>query len=123
MPARTPLEWAAAWTLELIEMSFVPPAKLRIPLLPSYLVERDDLLRELDAADPSSVLLVCAPPGYGKSLLLAQWVARPSPYRTVWVTLDRADNEPRRLWTTVLAALEPHASLPVSVPGTAAWSA
>jgi LuxR family maltose regulon positive regulatory protein len=104
-------------------MTFVPPTKLRTPALPPYLVERAELLRELDAVLPSSVLLVCAPPGYGKSLLLAQWVARPSPSRTVWVTLDRADNDPRRLWSTVLAALAPHATLPVSVPAAATWSA
>src|SRR4051794_14341307 len=106
----------------MIEMPFVPPAELRVPPLPIDLVQRTELVAELAAADPSGVTLVCAPPGYGKTLLLAQWTARPSRAGTAWVTLDGDDNDPRRMWASIAAALAPHTSLSASIPSSPDWS-
>lgn len=53
------------------------------------------------------MLDVGAPPGYGKTTLLAQWAAgSPDPSRTAWVAVD-ADDRGARLWSAVLAALHP----------------
>ena len=52
---------------------FVPYAKIAVPQLPAGFVVRPALRADLDAADPADVALVCAPAGYGKTLLLADW--------------------------------------------------
>ena len=51
------------------------------------------------------MVLVCAPAGYGKSTLAAEW-NQLDPRVSGWVQLDRTDNDPVALLTTVAAALE-----------------
>jgi LuxR family maltose regulon positive regulatory protein len=46
-----------------------------------------------------------APPGYGKTTLLAQWSKRKG-HRVGWVSIDRRDNDPVVLLTYVAAALD-----------------
>ena len=96
-----------------------------MPLLPADFVERCELLAELDAAAAAGTALVCAPPGYGKTVVLTDWATRPPPVETAWVTIDGGDNDPRRLWASVLAALAGHTSLQASteIPSSLAWSA
>ncbi|WP_320670590.1 LuxR C-terminal-related transcriptional regulator [Patulibacter defluvii] len=66
-------------------------------------VRRARLLERI-ARGGARTLLVSAPPGFGKSTLLGQWAAgRP---RVAWVSLD-ADDRGGRLWSAVLAALQP----------------
>ena len=38
-------------------------------------------------------------------MLLAEWVRTSPDVVTAWVDLDRDDNDPRRLWSTVAAAV------------------
>ena len=54
-----------------------------------------------------TLTLVCAPAGYGKTTLLAQWAAADAE-RTAfaWVSLDAMDSDPARLWGHVIAALQ-----------------
>jgi len=54
----------------------VPWAKTAVPHVPPRHVRRPRLLAMLDGAAPGQLVLVSAPAGYGKSLLLAEW-ARP----------------------------------------------
>jgi ATP/maltotriose-dependent transcriptional regulator MalT len=82
-------------------------AKLHWPLPRERWVERARLLDLLDSAASCQVILVAAPAGYGKSTLVAQWLA--SARRTpaaAWVSLDSGDNDPGRLWTHIATALE-----------------
>ncbi len=81
-------------------------AKLAIPQVPPGMVVRQRLLERLDAGAASRLTLVCAGPGWGKTMLVAGWAAR-SPARTpvAWVSLDRDDNDPVLFWTYVLAAV------------------
>jgi LuxR family maltose regulon positive regulatory protein len=95
-------------------MLSIPQAKLRIPALPSDFVERPDLLAELDAGDSAELTLVCAPPGYGKTLLLTDWATRPAEVATAWLIIDSDDNDPPRLWASITAALDAHIRLPAS---------
>ena len=83
--------------MELVVISLVPQVKLGMPLLPADFVERGGLLADLDAAAAAGTTLVCAPPGYGKTLVLTDWATRPLPVETAWVTIDGGDNDPRRL--------------------------
>ena len=49
-------------------------AKYLPPALPKAFVRRSALLTALDEGTDRTLTLVCAPPGYGKTLLLADWV-------------------------------------------------
>ena len=70
-------------------------------------VVRRRLVDRLDQARDRPVVLVAAPAGFGKTTLLAQWLASsPVPRTTAWVTLDPADEDPVRLWAYVATALE-----------------
>ena len=50
------------------------------------------------------VVSVVAPPGYGKTTLLAQWANQVEP-RVAWVSCERVHNDPVALWSNILAAL------------------
>ena len=51
------------------------------------------------------LVLVCAPAGYGKTVLLAEW-ARRGQHAVGWVSLDAGDNDPARFWRHTVAALD-----------------
>jgi len=85
-------------------MASVSRSKTTVPGLPADFVRRPELLSVLDDGADRALTLVCAPPGYGKTLLLADW-ARSQDTPCAWVALDEEDDDPRRLWTAVLAAL------------------
>jgi len=77
--------------------------KLHRPVLRDGTVRRARLTRTLVAARPSLTLVV-APPGFGKTSLLADWAdIDPRPF--AWVAIDRQDNDPTVLWTYIGAAL------------------
>src|SRR3954447_6840268 len=86
-------------------MSLVPHVKIAVPQLPGELVGRAGLRAELDAAGGADAVLVCAPAGYGKTVVLADWAGAGGGSDTAWVSVDRDDNDPRRLWAAVVAAL------------------
>ena len=106
-------------------MSLVPQAKITVPQLPPELVVRAGLRADLDAAGRADVTLVCAPAGYGKTLLLADWSRTSTGVDTAWVGVDRDDNDPRRLWAAVVAAIAGCPSVPQSsrLHGPWAWRA
>ena len=68
-------------------------AKLRPPRLGPDRLERPRLLDLLDRRLQGQCILVCAPAGYGKTTLLAQWIARKE-MPAVWLSLDDSDHEP-----------------------------
>ena len=63
------------------------------------------MVDRLVAAHASPVISVVAPPGYGKTTLLAQWAERTQP-RVGWVSADDGDNDPAVLLTYVAAAID-----------------
>jgi LuxR family transcriptional regulator, maltose regulon positive regulatory protein len=78
--------------------------KLHVPRpLPGF-VARSRLVRVLGEALARQLVLVCAPAGFGKTALLADWV-RSSSLPVAWVSLDSGDNDPARFWRHVVAAL------------------
>ena len=80
--------------------------KLRPPRLRPDLVGRTRLLERLRAGRQAVLTLVCAPAGYGKSTLLAQWAAEDSAdVGFAWVSLETADSDPIRLWAHVISGL------------------
>ena len=82
-------------------------AKLTPPAVRSAWIPRHDLIRQLDRATASCALtLLAAPAGYGKTTLIAQWLAGLTGRRQAWVALDSDDLDPVRLWTHIVTALQ-----------------
>src|SRR4051794_39387598 len=94
-------------------MVHVPRSKTTPPVPPPEFVARPALSDILQRGLGRPVTLVCAPPGYGKTLVLADWV-RHSEVPTAWLALDEEDDDPRRLWGGVLAALRSCPAVPPS---------
>jgi LuxR family transcriptional regulator, maltose regulon positive regulatory protein len=79
--------------------------KLHPPAVRKDWVERPELIASLADAEVK-LILVAAPPGFGKTTLVAQWCASGiNRRRFAWVPLDRADNDPGRLWWHLAASL------------------
>ena len=79
-------------------------SKLHPPWSRHGLVARGPLVDRLLRTD-APIVAVVAPPGYGKTTLLAQWSAR-SERRWAWVSIDERDNDPGVLLSYVAAALD-----------------
>jgi LuxR family maltose regulon positive regulatory protein len=103
----------------------VVESKLRVPDVSATTVPRKLLINRLRTA-ASSVALVVAPAGYGKTTLLAQWAVKDS-RPCVWLSLDERDNEPTVLLRHVAATLQQVAPPPpglaeaVQQPGASIW--
>ncbi len=79
--------------------------KLTPPRVRPEHVPRRVLLAALRAASACKLTLVAAPPGFGKSTLLAAWAATHPGPAVAWLSLDEHDNDPARFFTYVAAAL------------------
>jgi len=66
-------------------------------------VARTALVERL-ATTQAPVITVTAPPGYGKTTLMAQWAGRPGS-RVAWLSCDDADNDPVVLLSALAIAL------------------
>jgi LuxR family maltose regulon positive regulatory protein len=99
----------SASTSEAVPQGFaILRTKLNPPPARRELVQRADLVARLVGSD-ARLILVSAPPGFGKSTLLAQWSSAKGATRGfAWVSLERGDNDPVRFWSYVLRALEPY---------------
>jgi LuxR family transcriptional regulator, maltose regulon positive regulatory protein len=79
--------------------------KLHPPAVRKEWVERPELVKHLADAEVK-LILVAAPPGFGKTTLVAQWRCSPVNHKPfAWVSVDRADNDPVRLWWHVVSSL------------------
>jgi len=84
--------------------------KLYLPRPRLGLVARRRLSERLDRGSAAKLMLVSAPAGFGKTTLLAEWLATgpaaPADGRfAAWLSLDKGDNDPASFWTYVIAAL------------------
>lgn len=88
--------------------------KLQPPRLPSSLVERSRLFARLDTGRMGKLTLLSAPAGFGKTMLVRQWVNNRvgtgnthAPFPPLaWVTLDPNDNDPLRFWHYLISACQ-----------------
>lgn len=90
--------------------------KLYVPPPRSEFVPRPRLIEQLDRglASGRKATLLSAPAGFGKTSLLAEWIAhirrRDPAARVAWLSLDDGDNDPARFLAYLVAAL--HAADP-----------
>jgi LuxR family maltose regulon positive regulatory protein len=62
-------------------------------------------MARLDEGVTRPLILLSAPPGFGKTTLLSEWVAQ-NKQRIAWLVLDADDNDPVRFWSYFIAALQ-----------------
>ncbi len=79
--------------------------KLHVPAPQQGLVPRPRLVQALDKSVARGRVVVCAPAGFGKTALLADW-ARGAGRPVAWLGLDGGDSDPARFWRYVVAALD-----------------
>ncbi len=78
--------------------------KVHVPDVRPGLVAREALVARLTGGADRRLSVICAPAGWGKTVLLAQWHASERrPF--AWVSLDPSDDDPVRFWSYVIAAL------------------
>jgi LuxR family maltose regulon positive regulatory protein len=82
--------------------------KLQVPRRRRSLIARPRLGEALSRGTESALTLVSAPAGFGKTTVLAQWLAgAPPDGRSVaWLAIDQRDNDPTLFWTYLVAALD-----------------
>jgi LuxR family transcriptional regulator, maltose regulon positive regulatory protein len=82
--------------------------KLHLPGLRRGMVPRPRLIERLSRGTDSTLTLISAPPGFGKTTLLAEWLAAgPTTERSAaWLSLDENDNEAVSFWTYLITALQ-----------------
>ena len=79
--------------------------KLHAPVARKEWVERQELIDYLGGTK-AKLILIDAPAGFGKTTLAAQWRSSAVGGRPFgWVSLDRGDDDPSRLWWHVVSAL------------------
>jgi len=91
-------------------------SKLHPPRLPASLISRGRLLAQLDAALARKLTLLIAPAGYGKTMLVRQWLSDREASASesgshhlpplAWVSLDPGDNDPARFWSYIITAYQ-----------------
>jgi LuxR family transcriptional regulator, maltose regulon positive regulatory protein len=108
--SQAPRRGQGADQAEGIERGFQPSfplveAKFHLPAPNPSTVSRKRLIELLLAEPRPSTVAIVAPPGYGKSVLLADWAARET-RDVAWLTLGEYDNEPSVFLTYLAAAID-----------------
>ena len=81
--------------------------KLATPFVRAELVARPRLIDQFDRGLYQPLTLICAPAGFGKTTLIAAWLASNAgrDHPLAWVSLDDDDNDPGRFCTYLIYAL------------------
>ncbi len=79
--------------------------KLYIPPVRPGLIARPHLIERLNAGLERKLALISAPAGFGKTTLMAEWVAECS-VPVAWLSLDEEDNDLTRFWSYVIGAFQ-----------------
>lgn len=82
--------------------------KLYVPKPGADAVRRPRLIARLSRRPGSRLTLVSAPAGFGKTTLLAEWLADASTKTrfVAWLSLDQTDSEPGAFWSHVIQSLQ-----------------
>lgn len=80
--------------------------KFHIPKInKGTIVPRKNLLKKLENAINSRLVLIQAPAGFGKTTLLSHWIyGKQFKGDTCWLSLDKRDNHPLIFWSYVIEA-------------------
>lgn len=81
-----------------------PAHRTTVPARALHWIERPDLVHRA-SPPPGTVVSVVAPAGYGKTSVAID-VARGSAVPVAWLSMDRHDSDPSRLWSGLLMSLD-----------------
>lgn len=73
--------------------------------LTTGLIARPRLYALLDAGSTQPLTLISAPPGFGKTMLVAGWMRARNRRDIAWLSLDEGDNQLHGFWRYFIAAL------------------
>ncbi len=79
--------------------------KLHSPPMVAGLISRPHLIENLNAGRVQPLILVSAPAGYGKSILISSWL-KFSDWPSSWVSLDQSDSDLHQFLVYFLTAIE-----------------
>lgn len=79
--------------------------KLHVPTQHPDWVSRPRLLEKISQGVSGQLTLISAPPGFGKTTLLSEWISV-SRWPVAWISLDPGDNDFTRFLTYLVAALQ-----------------
>ena len=80
--------------------------KLAIPPHRADVVLRPRLTRGLNDALAGRLTVISAPPGFGKTTLVTEWLSEfTNRDRVAWISLDDGDNDPARFLTYLISAI------------------
>jgi LuxR family transcriptional regulator, maltose regulon positive regulatory protein len=79
-------------------------AKLRPPHARDGIIPRPQLVDRMLAHDSEQLVAVVAPPGYGKTTLLAEWASKRRG-DVAWLSIDEGDNDPSALLAATAIAM------------------
>ncbi len=97
-PGNRPLSTLVAMSRSQLIQTKLHPPRVRPPL-----VDRARLRERLEAHG-GRIVLVSAPAGFGKTVLVTDWLSRQEAPRA-WLSLDELDNDPRRFCSHLAAAV------------------
>lgn len=80
--------------------------KLYVPTVNADYVPRPRLEARLKQSERYRLTLISAPPGFGKTSLLAAWCAQLKTVRVAWLSLEASDDDAARYLLYVCAALQ-----------------
>lgn len=102
MPAKPPTQAVAATAAS--RPSPLATAQVGSPQLPPGFIVRERLIDRIERGVKAGIVVVAAPAGAGKTLLLASWAAR-RPTPVAWLTVHPDDAEPGQFWGLVVTAI------------------
>jgi LuxR family transcriptional regulator, maltose regulon positive regulatory protein len=79
---------------------YIPPPRPKVVLRPRLIERLNEGLQRT-----SSVILISAPAGFGKTTLVSEWVARCDD-SVAWLSLDEGDSDPARFLMYLVVALQ-----------------
>ncbi|WP_281267903.1 LuxR C-terminal-related transcriptional regulator [Xanthomarina spongicola] len=83
---------------------------MNIPALPSDLIRRPHLLKKLERKSAVALILISAPAGYGKSILISQWI-KETESAHAWLSIDETMNDTSIFLTYISEAISKFSSI------------
>ena len=80
-------------------------SKISVPPLHVSVISRPRLVRRLDEGLDCKLSLIAAPPGFGKTTLVSNWIQQKN-IPSSWFSIDETDNDPLQFLTCMITALQ-----------------
>src|SRR5574341_308624 len=100
---------AGAIIIDMSVQDVLIATKFHFPSAGTDIVPRARLFRLLDQGLQQPLTLVSAPPGFGKTMLLANWIysrAKGDDFKICWLSIDESDNKLGTFWRYFVAAIQ-----------------